>query len=155
MEKIEREFAPDGLVHRRAGEKKGFLICTYWLAENLARCGSVKDTVEFFEKATAFANDLGPLAEEAAATEELWGDFPGAPRTWARSTPTGARPKKESPHDRRPKLGIRAPRGWVAGGAAPRARLALALHLPPRLRFNPSLGFVVRWGTRCRRYRPV
>jgi GH15 family glucan-1,4-alpha-glucosidase len=77
VEKIERELAPDGLVHRWAGDEKGFFICTYWLVENLARCGRVRDAVELFEKTTAFANDLGLLAEEAdAATGELWGNFP-------------------------------------------------------------------------------
>jgi GH15 family glucan-1,4-alpha-glucosidase len=79
VEKIERELAPDGLVHRWVGDERSFLLCTYWLVENLARCGRVEDAVELFEQTTAYANDLGLLAEEAdAATGEVWGNFPQA-----------------------------------------------------------------------------
>jgi len=79
IEKIERELAGDGLVHRWAGDENGFLICTYWLVECLARAGETERAVELFERTTSYANDLGLLAEEAdAATGELWGNFPQA-----------------------------------------------------------------------------
>jgi len=76
---IERELAPDGLVHRWAGDLNGFLICTYWLVECLAAAGEVERATALFERTTALANDLGLLAEEADAdTGALWGNFPQA-----------------------------------------------------------------------------
>ena len=79
IEKIECELAKDGLVHRWVGDENGFLICTYWLVECLARAGKTGRAVELFERTTSYANDLGLLAEEAhAATGELWGNFPQA-----------------------------------------------------------------------------
>ncbi|HEV8043916.1 MAG TPA: glycoside hydrolase family 15 protein, partial [Rubrobacter sp.] len=79
IETIERELAGDGLVHRWDGDENGFLICTYWLVECLARAGERERAVELFDRTTSYANDLGLLAEEAdAATGELWGNFPQA-----------------------------------------------------------------------------
>ncbi|MCA1730952.1 MAG: glycoside hydrolase family 15 protein, partial [Actinobacteria bacterium] len=79
IEAVERELARDGLVHRWAEDGNGFLICTYWLVECLARAGETERAVEVFERTTSYANDLGLLAEEAdAATGELWGNFPQA-----------------------------------------------------------------------------
>ncbi len=79
-EKIERELMWDGLVHRWAGDGNGgFLICTYWLIECLALAGEVGRATELFERTTAYANDLGLLAEEAdGETGELLGNFPQA-----------------------------------------------------------------------------
>ena len=79
IETIERELAGDGLVHRWDGDDNGFLICTYWLVECLARAGETGRAVALFERTTSYASDLGLLAEEAdAATGELWGNFPQA-----------------------------------------------------------------------------
>ncbi len=79
IEAVERELAGDGLVHRWDGDDNGFLICTYWLVECLARAGETERAVELFERTTSYANDLGLLAEEAdAATGEQWGNFPQA-----------------------------------------------------------------------------
>jgi len=79
IETVERELAGDGLVHRWDGDDNGFLICTYWLVECLARAGETERAVELFERTTSYANDLGLLAEEAdAATGEQWGNFPQA-----------------------------------------------------------------------------
>jgi GH15 family glucan-1,4-alpha-glucosidase len=80
IEKIERELMWDGLVHRWVGDDNGgFLLCTYWLVECLARAGEVERATELFERATACANDVGLLAEEAdGQTGELIGNFPQA-----------------------------------------------------------------------------
>ena len=80
IRKIEVDLAPDGLVHRWAGDEHGFLLCTYWLVECLARCGRTGDAVELFERTTSScANDLGLLAEKTdARTGEPWGNFPQA-----------------------------------------------------------------------------
>ena len=80
VRKIETDLAPNGLVRRWAGDPNGFLLCTYWLVECLARSGRIKEAVELFEKTTSScANDLGLLAEQAdPETGELWGNFPQA-----------------------------------------------------------------------------
>jgi GH15 family glucan-1,4-alpha-glucosidase len=80
VERIERELCRDGLVHRWAGDGQGgFLLCTYWLVECLARAGEAERARELFERTTAYANDLGLLAEEAdGGTGELLGNFPQA-----------------------------------------------------------------------------
>jgi hypothetical protein len=42
-----------------AGEQGTFLLCTFWLAEALALADQVDRTRNVFERAAAFANDLG------------------------------------------------------------------------------------------------
>lgn len=75
--RIERELVDNGLVHRWAGDEHGFLICTYWLVECLALAGEIDRSIELFEQTTAYANDLGLLAEEVdPRTGELMGNFP-------------------------------------------------------------------------------
>ncbi len=80
IDTIERELMPDGLVHRWAGDDNGgFLLCSYWLSECRALSGDKERAVEIFEQTTAYANDLGLLAEEAdGETGELLGNFPQA-----------------------------------------------------------------------------
>jgi GH15 family glucan-1,4-alpha-glucosidase len=79
IEAVERELAGDGLVHRWDGDENGFLICTYWLVECLARAGRVERAIKLFERTTASANDLGLLSEMAdAKSGELLGNFPQA-----------------------------------------------------------------------------
>ena len=56
-----------------------FLLCTFWLAHALALTGDVDRAREVFERARAFVNDVGLLAEEVdSATGELLGNFPQA-----------------------------------------------------------------------------
>jgi GH15 family glucan-1,4-alpha-glucosidase len=65
----------DGL----AGEEGSFLLCTFWLAQALAAAGRVSRAREVFERAAAFVNDVGLLAEEVdPAAGELLGNFPQA-----------------------------------------------------------------------------
>ena len=69
------EAAIDGL----AGDEGTFLLCTFWLAEALALADQVDRARAVFERAAAFANDLGLLAEEVNRdTGELLGNFPQA-----------------------------------------------------------------------------
>jgi GH15 family glucan-1,4-alpha-glucosidase len=72
-----------GLVHRYAGDdglvgdEGAFLLCTFWLAEALARSGRPARARGVFDRAAAFVNDVGLLAEEVAPrTGELLGNFP-------------------------------------------------------------------------------
>jgi len=72
---VYRYLAHDGLD----GEEGSFLLCTFWLAHALALAGEVDRATETFERAIAYANDVGLLAEEVdPATGELLGNFPQA-----------------------------------------------------------------------------
>jgi GH15 family glucan-1,4-alpha-glucosidase len=79
IEAIERELGDIGLVRRWPDDPMGFLICTYWLVECLALGGELERAEEWFARATAYANDLGLMAEEADPDrDELLGNFPQA-----------------------------------------------------------------------------
>jgi GH15 family glucan-1,4-alpha-glucosidase len=74
-----------GLVYRYRshdgleGEEGTFLLCTFWLAHALAITGQPERARSVFERAAAFANDVGLLAEEVdAESGELLGNFPQA-----------------------------------------------------------------------------
>jgi GH15 family glucan-1,4-alpha-glucosidase len=72
---VYRYLADDGLE----GEEGTFLLCTFWLAEALALAGQLDRARTTFERAAAFVNDVGLLAEEVdATTGELLGNFPQA-----------------------------------------------------------------------------
>jgi alpha,alpha-trehalase len=65
----------DGLT----GAEGTFLLCTFWLAQALALADQLDRAREVFQRAAAFANDLGLLAEEVDPdTGELLGNFPQA-----------------------------------------------------------------------------
>ena len=94
-----------GLVYRyRAhdgldGEEGAFLLCTFWLAQALAMAGQTDRARTVFERAAAFVNDVGLLAEEVdPVSGELLGNFPQAfshiglvNAAWAISAGRGAR----------------------------------------------------------------
>jgi alpha,alpha-trehalase len=72
---VYRYLAHDGLE----GEEGTFLLCTFWLAHALALAGEIDQARETFERAIAYVNDVGLLAEEVDAnTGELLGNFPQA-----------------------------------------------------------------------------
>ncbi|MGH2723660.1 MAG: glycoside hydrolase family 15 protein [Actinomycetota bacterium] len=72
---VYRYLAHDGLP----GDEGTFLLCTFWLAHALALAGETTRAREVFERAAAFANDVGLLAEEVdGETGELLGNFPQA-----------------------------------------------------------------------------
>jgi alpha,alpha-trehalase len=72
---VYRYLADDGLP----GEEGTFLMCTFWLAQAQAMAGQVGRAHATFERALAFANDLGLLSEEVdETTGELLGNFPQA-----------------------------------------------------------------------------
>lgn len=73
------EHAPDGLD----GEEGTFNICTFWLAEALARTGRfdlqrLEESRLLFEHMLGFANHLGLYAEETGHRGEALGNFPQA-----------------------------------------------------------------------------
>jgi alpha,alpha-trehalase len=74
-----------GLVYRYRshdgldGEEGTFLLCTFWLAQALAKAGQAARARTVFERAAAFVNDVGLLAEEVdPGNGELLGNFPQA-----------------------------------------------------------------------------
>jgi alpha,alpha-trehalase len=74
-----------GLVYRYRskdgleGEEGTFLLCTFWLAQALARSGQPAQARAVFERAAAFVSDVGLLAEEVDPVGgELLGNFPQA-----------------------------------------------------------------------------
>jgi len=72
---VYRYLSDDGLED----EEGTFLLCTFWLAHTLALAGDEDRARETFERAIAFANDVGLLAEEVEhRTGELLGNFPQA-----------------------------------------------------------------------------
>jgi GH15 family glucan-1,4-alpha-glucosidase len=86
VERTARELAPHGLVHRYLGADDGlpgaeasFVICSFWLVDNLALAGQADQATALFERLLGHANDLGLLAEEVdPASGELLGNFPQA-----------------------------------------------------------------------------
>jgi GH15 family glucan-1,4-alpha-glucosidase len=85
---IERELLVDGFVHRYhtssgvdglpAGEG-AFLLCTFWLADNLALLGRQADAEAVFERVLAVRNDVGLLSESYdVGRRRLVGNFPQA-----------------------------------------------------------------------------
>jgi GH15 family glucan-1,4-alpha-glucosidase len=72
-------YRTEGGVDGLAGEEGTFLLCTFWLAQALALSGQVERAEAVFERAIAFVNDVGLLAEEVdPTTGELLGNFPQA-----------------------------------------------------------------------------
>jgi GH15 family glucan-1,4-alpha-glucosidase len=72
---VYRYLAEDGLE----GEEGTFLLCTFWLAQALAMSGQTARAREVFDRAAAFVNDVGLLAEEIDPHNgELLGNFPQA-----------------------------------------------------------------------------
>jgi GH15 family glucan-1,4-alpha-glucosidase len=86
IEAIERDLTDDhGLVYRYLaddglpGEEGTFVLCTFWLAHALALAGKPDRARATFERAVAYANDVGLLSEQVdEATGELLGNFPQA-----------------------------------------------------------------------------
>ena len=81
----ERLTDDQGLVYRYRthdgleGEEGTFLLCTFWLAQALAQAGEPARARAVFERAAAFVNDVGLLAEEVdPGSGELLGNFPQA-----------------------------------------------------------------------------
>jgi GH15 family glucan-1,4-alpha-glucosidase len=88
VEAIEQRLVRDGFVDRYLAlpEVDGlppgdgtFLVCTFWLADNLALQGRYREARETFERLLGLCNDVGLLSEEYdPETGRLVGNFPQA-----------------------------------------------------------------------------
>ncbi len=88
VEAIQRELTEDGFVHRYKVEETDdgfpggegvFLMCSFWLADDLALMGRTKEATELFERLLALRNDVGLLSEEYdPPSGRLLGNFPQA-----------------------------------------------------------------------------
>ena len=59
------------------GSEGSFGICNFWLVENLARSGRLKDAVELFEHLLTLSGETGLMPEQAdPVTHELLGNYP-------------------------------------------------------------------------------
>lgn len=88
VEAIQKRLMQDGFVRRYSscpeidGLPSGegvFLICTFWLADNLALQGCYAEAREIFERLLDLRNDVGLLSEEYdTGARRLIGNFPQA-----------------------------------------------------------------------------
>ena len=84
LDAIGRTLVRDGLVFRYVdddglrGEEGGFLACSFWYAECLARAGRLWEARTSFERTLSHANHLGLFAEEVGHSGQALGNFPQA-----------------------------------------------------------------------------
>jgi len=85
VDRVAAELTQDGLVYRYLrsdglpGDEGAFVICSFWLVDNLALRGDVASAHKLFERLCGYANDVGLLAEQVdARTGEALGNFPQA-----------------------------------------------------------------------------
>jgi GH15 family glucan-1,4-alpha-glucosidase len=88
VEYIQKHLSRDGFIDRyRTREavdglppgEGAFLLCTFWLADNLALQGRYAEARDIFERLLDLRNDVGLLSEEYDATHKrLLGNFPQA-----------------------------------------------------------------------------
>jgi alpha,alpha-trehalase len=85
---VERLSAGDGLLYRYRheespdglpGDEGAFLLCSFWLVDNLVHQGRLEDAEELYVSLCARASPLGLLSEQVdPSTGELVGNFPQA-----------------------------------------------------------------------------
>jgi GH15 family glucan-1,4-alpha-glucosidase len=88
LDAILDQLVSDSLVYRYrlgGGQSDGlegregtFSMCTFWLAESLARAGRVDEARLIFEKMLTYANHLGLFGEQIGGSGETLGNFPQA-----------------------------------------------------------------------------
>jgi GH15 family glucan-1,4-alpha-glucosidase len=88
VEAIQKELTEDGFVRRYlqsdsedglSGEEGVFLMCSFWLADDLALMGRTAEATRLFQRLLDLRNDVGLLSEEYdPSTGRLLGNIPQA-----------------------------------------------------------------------------
>jgi GH15 family glucan-1,4-alpha-glucosidase len=88
VDAIQRELTHDGFVYRYDTERdvdglpggEGvFLLCTFWLVDDLHLLGRAKEATALYERLLGLRNDVGLLSEQCDPTSgRLLGNFPQA-----------------------------------------------------------------------------
>lgn len=88
IQRIKKELSSDSHVYRYDPKKAAddglgsaegtFSMCSFWLAEALARANQLEDARLILEKMLTFSNHVGLFAEEIGPTGEALGNFPQA-----------------------------------------------------------------------------
>jgi GH15 family glucan-1,4-alpha-glucosidase len=88
IEAIRQQLTVDGLVLRYAADAADdglppgegtFLLCTFWLADNLMLLGQKEAACEIYERLLSLRNDVGLLSEQYdPRARRLLGNFPQA-----------------------------------------------------------------------------
>jgi len=86
LDAVEQHLAHKGLVYRYKYTDDGlpegeacFLVCSFWLVDNLVLTGQVERGRELFERLLHYVNDVGLLSEEVdPIRSDLLGNFPQA-----------------------------------------------------------------------------
>ncbi len=83
VEVLEKRLVRDGAVLRYDHEddfgrlEVGFVVCTFWYIDTLARIGRREEARALFERALSWRNHVGLLSEDVdPRTGALWGNFP-------------------------------------------------------------------------------
>jgi GH15 family glucan-1,4-alpha-glucosidase len=83
-EQIYKHLSKNNLIYRYrdldnglGSDEGSFVVCSFWLAENLAKSGKLEDAIEVFEAILQHASPVGLLSEEIDPdSHELLGNYP-------------------------------------------------------------------------------
>jgi len=96
-------------------QRRTFLLCTFWLVQALAQAGRSARARTVFERAAAFVNDVGLLAEKVDPNAgSSWAVSAKHSATSSASTRPGPSPRANS--DTRPRSKMPLPRGFCRIG---------------------------------------